>query len=129
DASQDPQGAILQDDLVTGALVTLVVAFLLAAASAGIAQAAAVLDRRREIALQNLAGMPVELLDSVRRRSVLVPLLFVAVGAAASALFIFVPRLAPVALTDPTGRMLLVPCLTLGCALVFAATETSRPLL
>ena len=87
------------------------------------------LDRRREIALQNLAGMPVELLDSVRRRSVLVPLLFVAVGSAATALVMFLPLLGTVAITDPTGLLLLVTCLTLGCALVFAATETSRPLL
>lgn len=129
DASQDPQGAILLDDLVTGALVTLVVAFLLAAVSAGIAQAAAVLDRRREIALQNLAGMPVELLDSVRRRSVLVPLLFVSVGSAAVALLMFLPLLGTVAVTDPTGLLLLVTFLAVGCALVFAATETSRPLL
>lgn len=129
DASQDPQGAILQDDLVTGALVTLVVAFLLAAVSAGIAQAAAVLDRRREIALQNLAGMPVELLDSVRRRSVLVPLLFVALGSAATALVMFLPLLGTVAITDPTGIGLLLAFLAGGCALVFAATETSRALL
>ncbi len=129
DASQDPQGAILQDDLVTGALVTLVVAFLLAAVSAGIAQAAAVLDRRREIALQNLAGMPVELLDSVRRRTVLVPLLFVSVGSAATALVMFLPLLGTVAVTDPTGILLLVAFLVVGCALVFVATETSRPLL
>ena len=129
DASKDPQGAILQDDLVTGALVTLVVAFLLAAASAGIAQAAAVLDRRREIALQNLAGMPVELLDSVRRRSVLVPLLFVGVGSAATALIMFLPLLGTVAITDLSGLLLLAAFLAVGCALVFAATETSRPLL
>ena len=58
DTAADPEGAILLDDLVTGAMVTLVVAFLLAAVSAGIAQAAGVLDRRREIALQNLAGIP-----------------------------------------------------------------------
>ena len=129
DASKDPQGAILQDDLVTGALVTLVVAFLLAAASAGIAQAAAVLDHRREIALQNLAGTPVELLDSVRRRSVLVPLLFVGVGSAATALIMFLPLLGTVAITDLSGLLLLAAFLAVGCALVFAATETSRPLL
>ena len=92
---------------MTGALVTLVVAFLLAAVSAGIAQASVVLDRRREIALQNLAGMPVELLDSVRRRSVLVPLLFVSVGSAVTALVVFLPLLGTVAITDPTGLLLL----------------------
>ncbi|MBO3102140.1 FtsX-like permease family protein [Cellulomonas fengjieae] len=125
----DPQGAILMADLVTGGMVTLVVAFLLAAVSAGIAQAAGVLDRRREIALQNLAGMPVELHDSVRRRSVLVPLLFVAVGSAVTALVMFFPLFGMVALTSPGGLLLLFGFLTGGCALVFAATETSRPLL
>ena len=91
------------DDLVTGAMVTLVVAFLLAAVSAGIAQAASVLDRRREIALQNLAGTPVELHDSVRRRTVLVPLLFVAVGSAVTALVMFFPLLGLAAVLVPAG--------------------------
>ena len=129
DTDADPQGAILMDDLVTGGMVTLVVAFLLAAVSAGIAQAAGVLDRRREIALQNLAGMPVELHDAVRRRSVLVPLLFVAVGSAVTALVMFFPLFGVVAVTSPGGLLLLFGFLTGGCALVYGATETSRPLL
>ncbi|WP_456785976.1 FtsX-like permease family protein [Cellulomonas sp. P5_C5] len=129
DTSQDPQGAILMDDLVTGAMVTLVIAFLLAAVSAGIAQAASVLDRRREIALQSLAGTPAELHDSVRRRVVLVPLLFVAVGSAVTALVMFFPLLGVESMLSPQGPLMLVAFLAGGCALVFAATETSRPLL
>jgi hypothetical protein len=129
DTSDDPQGAVLMDDLITGAMVTLVVAFLLAAVSAGIAQAAGVLDRRREIALQNLAGTPVELLDAVRRRTVLVPLLFVAVGSAVAALVMFFPLFGLAVVHSPQGILLLVTFLAGGCALVFAATETSRPLL
>jgi hypothetical protein len=129
DTSADPQGAMLVDDLFTGAMVTLVVAFLLAAASAGISQAASVLDRRREIALQNLAGTPVELLDAVRRRSVLVPLLFVAVGSAVTALVMFFPLFGLAAVKSPQGLLLLAGFLAGGCALVYGATETSRPLL
>ncbi|WP_315096024.1 FtsX-like permease family protein [uncultured Cellulomonas sp.] len=129
DTTGDPQGDALMADLVTGGMVTLVVAFLLAAVSAGIAQAAAVLDRRREIALQNLAGMPPELLDSVRRRSVLVPLLFVSVGSAATALVMLFPLFGAAAVSSPQGLLLLFGFLTGGCALVYAATETSRPLL
>ncbi|WP_421743101.1 FtsX-like permease family protein [Cellulomonas sp.] len=129
DTTGDPQGDTLMADLVTGGMVTLVVAFLLAAVSAGIAQAAAVLDRRREIALQNLAGMPVELLDSVRRRSVLVPLLFVSVGSAATALVMLFPLFGAAAVSSPQGLLLLFGFLAGGCALVYAATETSRPLL
>ena len=83
--------AILMDDLVTAAWSRSWSRSSLAAVSAGIAQAAGVLDRRREIALQNLAGTPIELHDSVRRRTVLVPLLFVAVGSAVTALVMFFP--------------------------------------
>ena len=129
DMSDDPQGAILLADLVTGAMVTLVVAFLLAAVSAGIAQAASVLDRRREIALQNLAGTPVELHDAVRRRAVLVPLVFVASGSALTAIVMFLPLLGMAVVSSVQGPVLLVAFLAGGCALVFAATETSRPLL
>jgi hypothetical protein len=129
DTQGDEQGAHLLADLVTGGMVTLVVAFLLAAVSAGIAQAAAVLDRRREIALQHLAGTPVELLDAVRRRSVLVPLLFVSVGSAATALIMLFPLFGTTVATSPQGLLLLFGFLVGGCALVYAATETSRPLL
>lgn len=129
EASASEANAMLMDDLVLGGMVTLVVAFLLAAVSAGIAQAAGVLDRRREIALQHLAGTPIELHDSVRRRTVLVPLLFVAVGSAVTALVMFFPLYGLRAFSSAPGVLLLVGFLAGGCALVYAATETSRPLL
>lgn len=125
----DPQGEILNDDLVTGAMLTLVIAFLLAAVSAGIAQAASVLDRRRELALAHLAGMPVEMLDAVRRREVLGPMVRVAGGSALTALLMLAPLFKTAAFSDPRGMLLLVGCLVGGCLLVLAATETSRPLL
>ena len=40
-----------------------------------------------------------------------------------------VPMFGSAAVTAPQGPLLLVGCLTGGCALVLAATETSRPLL
>ncbi len=126
----DPSSvATFTGDLMRGALLTLAIAFLVAAASAGIAQAAAVLDRRREHALQVLAGTPVELLDEVRRREVLVPMLLVAAGSAVAALVMVSPVLGVAGVTDPSGLLLLVCCLTGGCLLVLGATEVSRPLL
>jgi len=116
-------------DLMRGALLTLVITFLVAAASAGITQAASVLDRRREYALQVLAGTPVELLDQVRRREVLMPMLLVAVGSAAAAVVMLSPVLGLAGVSDPSGLLLLVVCLAGGCLLVLGATETSRPLL
>lgn len=121
--------ATFTGDLMRGAMLTLGITFLVAAAAAGITQAASVLDRRREYALQVLAGTPVELLDSVRRREVLVPMLMVAVGSAAAALIMLSPTFGMMALQDMSGVLLLAGCLTGGCLLVLAATETSRPLL
>ncbi|MFB9955745.1 FtsX-like permease family protein [Cellulomonas denverensis] len=121
--------ATFTGDLMRGAMLTLVIAFLVAAAAAGIGQAATVLDRRREYALQVLAGTPVDLLDRVRRREVLVPMLLVGVGSAAAALVMMSPLFGLAGLSDPRGLLLLVGCLAGGCALVMAVTETSRPLL
>lgn len=125
----DRQGEILNDDLVTGAMLTLVIAFLLAAVSAGIQQASTVLDRRREYALAHLAGMPVELLDAVRRREVTGPMVRVAGGSSLVAVVMLSPLFKTAAFSDWRGIVLLVGCLVGGCLLVLAATETSRPLL
>ncbi|ADG76008.1 protein of unknown function DUF214 [Cellulomonas flavigena DSM 20109] len=127
--SPAPQEDVLTADIMTGALLTLAITFLLAAVSAGIAQAAAVLDRRRELALARLAGVPVELFDRVRRREVLVPLLFVSVGSALAALAMFFPLFGTAAVTAPQGLALLVGSIAVGTALVVAATEATRPLL
>ncbi|MBF0687398.1 MAG: hypothetical protein IR158_06465 [Cellulomonas sp.] len=123
------EDAIVSADLLTGSLLTLAITFLLAAVSAGIAQAAAVLDRRRELSLARLAGVPTELFDRVRRREVLVPVLVVSVGSALAALVMFFPLFGLAALTAPQGLLLLVGSLTVGVGLVVAATEATRPLL
>jgi hypothetical protein len=128
-AKEVAAAATFSGDLMRGALLTLVITFLVAAASAGITQAATVLDRRREYALQVLAGTPVELLDSVRRREVLVPMLLVGVGSAVTAVVMLAPLMGTAGVTDPRGLLLLVGCLGAGCLLVLGATETSRPLL
>jgi len=124
----DPHEQIFNQDLVTGGLLTLVITFVVAACSAGITQAAAVLDRRREYALQTLAGVPVELLDAVRRREALLPLVFVSGASAGLGLLMIVPFLGGLALA-PSGLLLLGVCLGLGGLLVYAASEVSGPLL
>ena len=125
----DATSVLLVDDLLTGGMLTLAIAFAVAAASAGITQAAGVLDRRREYALQQLAGAPIELFDAVRRREVLVPLVFVAGTSALVALVLLLPFFGMAKSTDPAGMLLLAGCLVGGVALMVAATETSRPLL
>lgn len=128
-AEASPDERILFDDLATGGMLTLAIAFVLAAVSAGIAQASAVLDRRRELALQHLAGVPVELQHEVRRREVLGPLLFVGVGSAAAALVMLSPLFGFIAVQDPRSLGLLLGCLAGGVLLVLGATEATRPLL
>jgi hypothetical protein len=56
-------------------------------------------------------------------------MLLVAVGSAAAAVVMLSPVLGIAGITDPSGLLLLVVCLTGGCLLVLGATETSRPLL
>ncbi|NTW41697.1 MAG: hypothetical protein HGA44_17765 [Cellulomonadaceae bacterium] len=129
DTTGDPAGAILVRDLVTGGLLTLGIAFTVAATSAGIMAAATVLDRRREYALQRLAGVPVELFDAVRRREVIVPMVFVSGTSVAVALVVLLPLVGVAGALDPTGLLALAACLLVGGALVVGATETSRPLL
>ena len=129
DSHGDPDIVLLVSDMSRGATLTLVITFVVAAASAGIAQAASVLDRRREYAQAHLAGVPVELFDAVRRREVVGPMLVVSVGSALAAVVMLVPLLGAAVLQSPAGLLLLVGCLVGGSVLVFAATETSRPLL
>jgi hypothetical protein len=129
DSEGDPAGAVLAQDLTTGALLTLAITFGVAAASAGIMQAAGVLDRRREYALQRLAGVPVELFDAVRRREVLAPLVLVAGTSTVAAWLVLLPLFGMSVIVAPQGIVLLVACLVVGGLLVLAATELSRPLL
>ncbi|QTE29246.1 FtsX-like permease family protein [Pengzhenrongella sicca] len=129
DDGADADTALLLGDLMRGAMVTLVLTYLVAAASAGITQAASVLDRRRDYVLQTLAGTPVELLDAVRRREVLVPLVVVSTGSALAALVMLFPLFGAAAVRAPQGLAVLAACLVAGTALVLGATETVRPLL
>ena len=129
DAGGDPTTELMVDDVVTGGTITLAIAFAVAAVSAGIGQGAGVLDRRRELALQRLAGVPVELFDAVRRREVLAPLVLVTSVSAAVALVVLVPLFGLGQVTDLSGLALLLGCLVTGALLVLGATETSRPLL
>lgn len=126
---EDAATRMLVDDVVTGGMLTLGIAFVLAASSAGVLQAASVLDRRREYALQRLAGVPVELFDRVRRREVLLPLVFVAGTSAAVGLVVLLPLFGVALATDPSGLLTLLACLVVGVLLVLGATEASRPVL
>jgi hypothetical protein len=125
----DDYDTLMSNDVLTGGILTLAIAFTVASASAGIMQAASVLDRRREYALQQLAGVPVELFDAVRRREVLTPLVFVAGTSVVVAWGLLVPIVGLAGSVSISGLLMVAGCLVGGGLLFFAATETSRPLL
>ncbi|MCV2393156.1 hypothetical protein OEB99_02440 [Actinotalea sp. M2MS4P-6] len=123
----DPQDVVAAD-LRTGGLLTFGIAVVLAAVSAGVAQAAAVLDRRRELTLQRLAGVPERLAHAVRRREVAVPTLVVTVLAAVSGWAVVLPLFGLALVSDPASLATVAATVVLGAGLVLAATETARPL-
>lgn len=125
----DAAGDLVLRDVVTGGVVTLAISFAVAAASAGIMQASSVLDRRREYALQRLAGVPTELFDQARRREVMAPLLLVAGTASGVALLLAAAVFGAAGATDVSGLVLVGGFLVGGVLLMLGATETSRPLL
>jgi hypothetical protein len=129
EATMDPDGDLTMRDMLTGGMLTLAIAFTVASASAGIMQAATVLDRRREYALQRLAGVPAELFDSVRRREVLTPLVFVLGTSVLAAWLMLLPLVGLARSVSVEGVVMLAGCLLVGCLLFFAATEASRPLM
>ena len=128
-AELDIEAAMVIQDLRTGGLVVLVVAFLVAAASAGIASAAAVLDRRRTYSLLALAGTDPVVLDRARRRELRLPLLLTAVGSVLTAWVFLLPITGMALLRAPSGLLLIGGSVAVGIAAVMAASEASRPLL
>lgn len=126
---EDPAADVITRDIVTGGVLTLAIAFAVAAVSAGIMQASSVLDRKREYALQRLAGAPVELFDAARRREVLAPLLLVTGTSSGVALTLVVLVIGTSGVTNVSGLALVLGFLAGGVALMLAATESSRPLL
>lgn len=126
---EDASAALITRDVVTGGVLTLAIAFAVAAVSAGIMQASSVLDRKREYALQRLAGVPVELFDAARRREVLAPLVLVAGTSSGVALVLVALVVGVSGATNVSGLVLVLSFLVGGVVLMLAATETSRPLL
>ncbi|MDQ7993989.1 MAG: hypothetical protein AAGC63_12885, partial [Propionicimonas sp.] len=108
---------------------TLVIAFVVAAASAALNQAAAVLDRRATLVRLGHAGVPRALIDRSRRHEVLVPTLVASVGAAGlSAVFFCTLGMAAGLLPNLPGLASLAAILAAGVIVVAVAADSCRPL-
>ncbi len=125
----DRLGTILIADIRTGTLLTLVIAFVVAAASTALNQAVGVLDRRATLVQLDHAGAQRSLVHDTRRRQVLVPTAIASLGSAglAAAFFMTLGATSGIA-GDITGPGALAVVLALGLALVVGASESCRPL-
>ncbi|KRD20051.1 MULTISPECIES: hypothetical protein [unclassified Streptomyces] len=109
---------------------TLVLGFLVAAATAGLAGAANVSDRRRVYGLLRLSGVPLKMLDRARIRETVIPLAVLAGGATAAGVFgaVQVNKAADTTVST-SGAVQLVICLAVGWPAMLAAITGSMPLL
>lgn len=128
-ASGDPASRMLADDIRTGVLITIVASFLMVACSAGVTQAAAILDRRDLYVSLDRIGMPVSEMNAARSRSVLSPLRITAIGSAVTAAVVVFPLTGLSLLLSPLTLVTVAGCLAVGILLVWAALRATRPVL
>ncbi|MEU1573460.1 FtsX-like permease family protein [Streptomyces collinus] len=123
------------DDTVTARVATvstatLVLSFLVAAASAGLTAAANVLDRRRVYGLLRLAGTPLEVLDRARIRETVIPLACLAGATTVMGAFGAMQLNKAAGTTiNTSGAVQLVICVVVGALAMLAAIAGSKPLL
>ncbi|MCW4458981.1 FtsX-like permease family protein [Microbacterium sp. MPKO10] len=128
-ASANPQDAVLLLDIRTGILITLIASFLMVACSAGVNQAAEVLDRRETWVNLDRVGMPRSTMEATRTRQVFVPLVFVALLSAVVGGVLVFPLLGISLILAPVSLLVIAVCFVAGFALVGAAVASTRPVL
>lgn len=127
--SVDGADAALATDMRTGLIITLVGSFLMVAASVGVNQAASVLDQRDLHRSLHQLGMPMETVDSARRRAIMSPLLITAIGSALCAGVLIFPLIGIALITAPESLLTIATVVTGGIMLVWTSTRITRPLL
>ncbi|GAA0434949.1 FtsX-like permease family protein [Leifsonia naganoensis] len=125
----DPQSAQLVADIRTGVLITVIASFLMVACSAGVNQAAAILDRRDLYVSLDRLGMPVSEMNGARGRAVLSPLRITTVGSALVAGVVVFPLAGLSLILAPASIAVIVGCLAAGIGLVWLALLATRPVL
>lgn len=125
----DGADAALAVDMRTGLLITLVASFLMVAASVGVNQAASVLDQRDLHRSLHHLGMPLETVDSARRRAIMSPLLITALGSALCAAVLIFPLLGIALIAAPESLLTIAVIVSVGIAVVWTSTRVTRPLL
>lgn len=118
----------LPTDLMTGAMVTLVIAALLAAVSSGVNQTARVFDLADQYRMLHIAGSDVSVLKRIRLRETWLPLIASLSIAAGSALIIIAPIGIGLITATPRGPGMFVAAVVVCLTMVMGAVALSQPL-
>ena len=124
-----PQDAFLMADMRTGVYVTLVIAFLMAACTVAIDQAAATLDRAKVHVSLDRLGVPAALLAQSQRRAVMAVLWMVLLGSAAVSATLVFPLVGAAVLIQPLAVGVVVAVFAAGVLLVRAGASIAERLL
>ncbi|SJM62547.1 FtsX-like permease family protein [Gulosibacter sp. 10] len=111
----------INQDIQTGVLLTLMISFLLTACSAGLTQAAAILDRQDLWVGLHRIGMAVGTMDGIRRRQMLAPLLQVSITAIVVAAALTLPLVGAAIMMDPLSIGVIVVTWIIGVLLTVLA--------
>ncbi|MHA7306723.1 FtsX-like permease family protein [Arthrobacter sp. TMN-49] len=119
----------LLNDMRTGVLITVVASFVLVASSAGVNQAAAILDRRQLYISLDRLGMPRSVMNAARKRSVMSPVRSVTIGSAVLAAALLFPVTGLAAIIAPLSLLVIAAILACGIALVWLGLAATGPVL
>lgn len=126
--AEGPEDFLLQD-IMTGVLITVIAGFLMVACSAGINQAATVLDRADLYRSLDRMGMPREVIDAARIGAVMQPLLLVSIVSTAVPAVLLFPLTGAALLVAPVSVAFLVGSVAVGVALVRAGLAATGSVL
>lgn len=127
-AVSNPETAHLPVDLMTGSIVTMVIAALLAAVSVGVNQAARVYDLRDQYLMLHLIGTDVPVLKQARMRETGLPLVASVAIAAVVSLIMVAPFGIMLIGQAPAGIATFLGGIAASLCLVLLAVRLSQPL-
>ena len=125
----DEQTFTFIGDIQTGIFITLIASFLMVACSVGVNQAAGILDRRDLYVSLDRLGMPRDLIDKARSRTILTPLLYVTIGSALVGVLLVLPLAGMAVVLAPVSMLVIAASLVGGVLLVWLSLKATSPVL
>ena len=125
----DSATLVLLADIRTGIVITVIASFLMVACSVGVNQAAGILDRRDLYVSLDRLGMPREVIERSRARTILSPLRFVTIGSALVGAILVLPLVGLAVILAPLSMLVIAGCLAGGVALVWLSLKATTPVL